>query len=80
MNLKILYKVKVRNDVDRTRNCIKIMESMIPHRVGKLERQQIRLATSNGLLLHRVLTYLWRDMTCPYLVTNYITMRFYYIL
>lgn len=66
LNLKILYKVKVKNDAERTHNCTKIMKRTIPHRMGKFKRQEIKLVKSNRLiLLHQFLPYLWRDVISP---------------
>lgn len=38
MNLKIFYKVKVRNDVERIYNCIKIMKRIIFYRMEIVKR------------------------------------------
>lgn len=38
MSIKILYKVKEKNDVERTHNCTEIMERIIPPRMGKFKR------------------------------------------
>lgn len=63
MNLKILYKVKVRNDVERTHNCTKIMKRIIPYRMETVKRQEIQLPKSNRpALLHQVLLHMFSDV------------------